>query len=219
MIATEEQRPGVTPTTGRDAPKRTTGRLILGSVLIVVGLLWTAERAGWIELSATAVLALATMIVGCSLMALARSGGHTGLSVFGISLAVATALTAAAPLEGFQGGVGDRTIQVNTAADLKSDYDLSAGSLVLDLSELTWEGDVDPVEVNVGLGELVVYVPDDVAVKVRARSGAGDVTVFDQTGEGLFVDERYASPDFDSAARRITIEANVFLGSVEVTDQ
>ncbi len=193
-------------------------RLVIGLAFIVIGLLWGAERAGLIEISATAVLAAATLIVGIALVVGSRHRELPNLIVVGFVFTLLTAATAAAPLEGFQGGIGEVTIEVAEAAELDEEYDLGIGSLTIDLSRLDGDGTVNDLVVNVGIGEATIIVPSDVDVVVRSRAGVGKVTLFGQTAEGIGVDQQYSSPEAGSA-RQLTIEANVFLGTVEVVDR
>ena len=207
------------PPTPQVAARSNAGQVILGGVLVLVGLLWAAERADWVDLSATAVMALATVTIGVALMIRSFDGDHPGLIVFGFVTAALTALTAAAPFEGFQGSIGNRTVEVARVADLEADYELGAGSLVIDLRRLDWRQELDKVTVNVGIGELLVRVPPDVAVDVEARAGAGTVTILDEpSAEGILVDQTFKSADSNDEDRRLRIEANVLVGTVEVSD-
>lgn len=195
-------------------------RLVGGFALIAVGLLWSAERAGWLNVTATAVLATATLIVGIGLIVGSRHEEHPNLIALGFVLTLLTAATASASLEGLQGGVGDRSIAVVDPADLDTDYEQGVGSLVLDLRELELNEPVADLHLNVGVGELTVLLPTDTAIDVRARATIGEVTIPDRAtgGLGVGVDERFQSTDFASSERRLTIEANVFIGSVEIEE-
>ncbi len=212
--------PGPTPDHDHHRPPRRFDEgAIVGAVLVVVGILWGAERAGWLDLSATAVLALATCAVGVAAVVRSFDGEYPGLITVGIVLAVIAALTAAAPFEGFQGGIGDRTIAPETAADLGTDYELGAGRMVVDLRDLDDLASAQELELNVGFGELIVHVPPGMAVAVEAEAGAGDVVLFGRTSDGVFVHDESRTPGFDQATGRLHIEANVLFGTVEVTDR
>lgn len=197
----------------------TTPQLVTGGVMILIGLLWLLERTGAVDLNATAVLAIGTMIVGISLMVLARRGPHTGLIVFGTALGLITLLTATAPLEGFQGGVGDRSVEVTSVEDIEPDYNLSMGTLTVDVSELENLNGATSLSASVGMGELVVRVPEGIAIEVKARSGAGEVRIFDRSADGMGVNETYRSPGFADEADTLTLDVSVFLGTVEVTNE
>lgn len=192
---------------------------VIGAVLILIGLLWTGERAGWLDLSATAVLALATVAVGVAAVVRSFTREHPGLITVGIVLATITALTAAAPVEGFQGGVGDRVHEIDTVAELDSDYELGAGTMVVDLSQLDDLTGTEEVELNVAFGELIVRVPPDVVVEVEARVGAGEITLFGRTSDGILVDDDHRAAAPDDPGPGLRIDANVLFGTVEVTDR
>ncbi|CAN5844423.1 hypothetical protein BH23ACT4_BH23ACT4_05870 [soil metagenome] len=197
----------------------TTAQLLTGGVLVLIGLLWLLERTGVVDFTATTVFAIATMVVGIALMALARRGAHTGLIIFGTSLGLLGLLTAAAPLEGFQGGVGDRVVEITTVDDIKPDYNLSMGTLTIDLTDLAdFQGEAT-LNASVGMGELVVRVPPNVGIEVTARSGAGEVEIFGQQVDGMGVDEMYRSPGFEDMEDTLFLDIAVFLGRVEVTNE
>lgn len=208
-----------TETAPPEGRRRPTAQLVAGGALVLIGLLWLLERAGVADLGVTTVLALATILVGLALMALARERPHSGLIVFGTVLAVLALLTAVAPLRGFQGGVGERVVEVSAVADLQSDYNLAMGSMTIDLSSIDEVGSPSRIRASVGLGELVIVVPAGVSLEVRGRAGAGEVVILEQSAAGLGIDETYRSPGFEEGAPGVVIDLAVFLGSVEVSEQ
>lgn len=195
------------------SPSRPAGRVAIGVMLVVVGGLWMADRLEWFDVKAELVLPLLVLAVGVALVALSFEGDHPGLVVLGVVLALFTLLTSIAPTEGFRGGIGDRTHNIGSVLELESPYRLGIGSMTLDLRDLAVEGIVD-VEADVGLGELIVRVPEGVAVDVEARSGAGEVSVFGQRSDGVDVDRTFTTPG--DASDRLVIDVGVFMGQVEV---
>ena len=192
-------------------------QVIGGGVLVLIGSLWLLERTGTIDLSVTAVLGLATMLVGVSLMLLANRDPHGGLIVFGTILAVVTLVTAIAPFEGFQGGLGDRTHVVSSVGDIQSDYNVAAGTLTIDLREIGDWQPATPLTASVGMGELVIRLPDSVEVEVAARVGAGEVEILGRGVDGVMIDESYRTPGFEPGSEGLVLELDVFAGRVEVT--
>jgi hypothetical protein len=193
--------------------------LVAGGVLILIGALWLLERTGAVDLNATTVLALATLLVGLALMVLSREGSHAGLVVLGIILVVITGLTALAPVEGFQGGVGDRRVEVSRASDIASSYEVAMGTLTIDLTGVADQGNLGTLTARVGMGEMVIRVPDDMGVEVRADVAAGEVDLFGESVGGVGVEETRRSPGFEEAEQQLVIHAEVFMGRVEVTDR
>lgn len=187
-------------------------------MLVLIGVLWLLERIGALDISVTAVLALATVVIGVSLMLLARDGPHVGLIVLGSVLALAAWITAVAPFEGFQGGIGDRTVVVDTVDAIRPDYNVAMGKLTLDLREMEEISATTSVSASVGMGELIVRVPEDTIVAVEASVGAGQIQIFDRVVDGVGLDETFRSAGFDASTGHLTLDLQVFTGRVEVTD-
>ncbi|HJQ76471.1 MAG TPA: LiaF domain-containing protein [Acidimicrobiia bacterium] len=194
-------------------------QMVGGGVLVLIGILWLLERTGALDISVTAVLGLSTMVVGISLMLLAREGPHVGLIVFGTLLAFVTLVTAAAPLEGFQGGVGDRTVAVSSVEDIRADYNLAMGTLTIDLRDIEDLGASTRLTASVGMGELVVRVPADFEIDVEAGVGAGEIEILGRVIDGVGIDDTYESPGFEESDQRLFLDLEVFTGRVEVTDE
>lgn len=194
-------------------------QVVGGGVLVLIGLMWLFERTGVIDISVTAVLGLATLLIGISMMLLARDGSHVGLAVLGTILALLALLTAAAPFEGFQGGVGERVIEVTSADDIRPDYNLALGKLTLDLREIA---DLEPgstLTASVGMGELIVRVPTGIEFRVDGRVGAGELDILGETSGGIGIDESFETPGFESSSPGLTLDLQAFTGRVEVTDE
>jgi predicted membrane protein len=92
------------------------------------------------------------------------------------------------------------------------------GQLVVDLRETDLpKGDV-PLDVEVGIGEAYVIVPDDVCVATDADVGMGNVALFGRDHGG--VDVKYEdAPDAKPTATRLLLHADVGMGQVRVSDR
>jgi hypothetical protein len=194
-------------------------QIVGGGVLVFIGLLWLLERTGAVDVSVTAVLAMGTMVIGISLMLLAKDGPHVGLIVFGTLLALVTLVTAAAPFEGFQGGLGDRTVEISSVDDIRPDYNLAIGKLTVDLRNLDDLDTATQLTASVGMGELLVRVPEGTAIQVDASVGAGQIEILGRVTDGVDLDETYESPEFAGNSQSLALELQAFTGRVEVTDE
>jgi hypothetical protein len=201
-----EQRP-----TDPTAPLPT-GRLVLGGILVLVGVLWLLDVAGVTELRWRVILPAALTIVGLALLATARRGGHGGLIAAGIVLSALVLASSAVP--GFSpiAGVGDRTERPSALAPTETSYDLAMGSLTVDLSDVEDPPDGAEVDVSVGMGELIVVLPTDVGADVRARAGMGEVNIVgaSQGGVGVSVTEEVPGDPV------LVLNLSVGMGKVEV---
>ena len=213
-------RPSTEPTVTTKVPtRRSLSQVVGGGVLTLIGLLWLLERSGAIDVSVTAVLALGTVIIGISLMLLARDGPHIGLAVLGTLLALVTLLTAAAPFEGFQGGIGNRTFEVSSVDDIRPDYNQALGQLTLDLRGIENLNAPTRVTASVGMGELVVRIPEGTLIQVDAAVGASQIEILGRMIDGVDIEETYESPGLAESSKHLSLELQAFTGRVEVTDE
>jgi hypothetical protein len=181
-----------------------------GLAMIAVGALWLLSLVG-VPIRWELLLPGALTVVGVLVLARPRGVG-SGLIGLGVVLLVLTLVTSILPGTP-PVSAGDRTHTVSDVADLRDDYRLGAGTLVLDLGDLAF---TEPTEVaaRVGMGELVVVVPEDVRVEGRARAGMGEVEIFGDANGGV-------APvvDLDDGAANaplLTLDLQVGLGQIEV---
>jgi len=192
-----------------------TGRLLAGVVLVVLGAAWLLEILGAVEVPWDVVLPGGLILIGAVLLLNARSAsGQGGLIATGIVLTVVLALGSAIDFP-ISGGVGERREVPTSAAQLEEGYRLAVGQLTVDLTELSSDGQSRGdlrMRARVGIGQLVVIVPEDLPVRVEARAGLGNVRVFGTEGSGFDV-ERTADRGTDA---RLELVLSVGLGQVEV---
>ena len=159
----------------------------LGVLLAAAGALALLQAVGvdvrWdVALAVGAIGAGVAFVAG---VALRRRTG--GLVVVGLVLATLAIAVSAVDVR-LEGPIGTRVYTPVETSDLKRDYDISMGDLRLDLSNAALaEGDTE-VDANVGIGELTVIVPEDVALDVDASASAGQVTVFGRSESGVDAD-------------------------------
>ncbi|WP_328719840.1 PspC domain-containing protein [Streptomyces sp. NBC_00247] len=170
-----------------------------------------------------AVAALAVLGVG---LLVASFFGRTGFGTLVFALLVAGVLAAATVLPRDIGTTWARTEwRPVTAAALEPSYDIGAGTARLDLSGLDVPlGTTLATRVEAGAGRVVVVVPQDATVRVRAEVGLGDVTLpGDPAGQDIDIapDRRttrtLAPPEGADLAGTIELRLEVGLGQVEVT--
>jgi hypothetical protein len=189
--------------------------VLVGALLILVGIGWLLD-AGGVEVPWRAILPAALIAVGLACVAGAFRGRQNALMVVGVVLMVVLSVAAAADWDldvPLAGGVGDRAEQPTTPADLTT-YELGVGSLQVDLRQLQVPAGTTMVEARVGVGELAVEVPGGVSVEVVARSGLGEVQVFDQREGGLAT--RIDTTSEAGGDRRLRLDVRVGLGEVRV---
>src|SRR5215207_6186449 len=190
--------------------------LIPIALLIGIGvLLWRAAGGappsgdpGRIIARAAIALVIGIAAVGgfAGVFMLAAVGGGTTLAVL--------AIVAAADVE-VDGGVGDRHYRPATAQELRPEYQLGMGELVVDLRDVDLPAATTRMRVEVGIGHTVVRVPEDACVSSAVKVGAGQATVLDRGSGGLDVDfAQAAAPTGDSP--RLQLDGQVGIGAFEV---
>lgn len=196
------------------------GPLIWGTILIVVGAGWLLAALDVATVPWRAMLAAILIIVGVATLAGAASrGAPGGLFGAGVTLSIILALLSTAssafslPLSG---GFGDRSFQP-TNSTLEAEYNMLAGQMVIDLGEVTFPEGETRLGVNVTFGRIEIRrIPDDVAVSVEGAATAGQLQLLDSRWEGVGISENTSDPGFDTASRRLIIDARVGFGQVEV---
>ncbi len=86
------------------------------------------------------------------------------------------------------GGIGERDYRPASAAQIRDRYELGMGSLTVDLRDTRLPDGPTNVTLDVGVGEGVVVVPENVCVASRADVGAGSVQIFDRESAGIDVE-------------------------------
>jgi predicted membrane protein len=138
------------------------------------------------------------------------------MMVVGVALTVVLSVAVAADWDlgvPLAGGVGDRTERPATPAELTT-YELGAGDLLVDLRQLQVPPGTTAVEARVGVGELVVEVPDGVSFQVVASSGLGEVQVLGEQEGG--VANRVDATVEAGGDRRLELDLRVGIGQVRV---
>jgi hypothetical protein len=113
------------------------------------------------------------------------------------------------------GGVGEREYRPATMSELRDHYAVGIGGLDVDLTDLELPSGRTNLDIDVGLGEAVVYVPDGTCVTSDVEIGAGASDIFDRDNDG--VDVSFAQAATPPAGRPVLhIDAEVGVGVLEV---
>jgi phage shock protein PspC (stress-responsive transcriptional regulator) len=217
--------------------------ILAAGVLGLIGFLVPASAGIW-----GVILGVSLAILGIGMLIGTRYGRARWLLWLAIPLAFITFATvtasnfvasnpnwdrwtAGADGDGQWGGltIGDRTWQVTPAdvADSPLEFRLSAGTAVLDLTELTAIGDSEPgkprqrveVDAGVGVGELIVVVPDDMQLDMTGTVDIGQIDLpgtAPTDGDDLNVDTTITPLADGQPAYIVTLDAAIGAGNLEV---
>ncbi|HEY3184042.1 MAG TPA: PspC domain-containing protein [Gaiellaceae bacterium] len=110
-------------------------------------------------------------------------------------------------------GIGERSYHVGSAANLRDRYELGIGELDLDLSNLTLPKGETRVDAHVGIGELRIVAPPDVAVRYDTEANYGDVVAFGEEAHGH---KNGLEGENGTGDRVLVVHASVGAGEVDL---
>jgi phage shock protein PspC (stress-responsive transcriptional regulator) len=176
---------------------------------------------GIIDVSGTVVPhaaypALAMSLTGAMLLLGAFWGRAGGLILIGLITAAAT--LGATATDNYDART--LTYTPTSSAEVRDSYEMDAGELTLDLSQVRDVEGLDGRELTIdgGIGEIEVIVPDGMDVTASATTGVGDVSVFGEHDDGFDVTrENSLNGGSDVPQMNITIDHGV--GQVTVREQ
>ena len=185
------------------------GILVLCAVVFFAGLVAAAAGPDWL-VPALVLAAGAAIVAGAFLKPI------RWLVLPAVALALASGAIAASGID-FDGGVGDVEYRPASTIDLRDRYELGMGELVVDLRHTRLPAGDVPLELDLGVGEARVIVPDDVCVATSADIGIGNVRLFGSDNGGIDVDFEEL-PDAAPDVTRLVLDAEVGMGEVRVED-
>ena len=209
--------PAAVPATKVRTRSRRRGRRSL--VLPVVGALFVgAGVLGLMDASDSYDVAIAAGLatVGGAIALGAVVGRRVGrLLPFGAVLLAAGAVAAASPV-GLSAGIGGKAERPVDTTQLERSYEFGIGDFTVDLTDLALPSGTTRVDVELGIGDLLVRVPEHTALEIDARAGAGQVTVLGESDDGTGAEERAVVQGSTPAAPVLELDADVGFGHVAV---
>ena len=133
----------------------------------------------------------------------------------GVVLAAAFAVTAVSPAS-LSAGLGNKRERPADAAQLERSYEYGIGNFTLDLRDVALPQGTTKVDANLGIGNLVVRVPEGAALDIDAHAGAGKVDVLHETSDGTDVDDHVIAKNSSPSAPRLELKVDVGFGHLEV---
>jgi phage shock protein PspC (stress-responsive transcriptional regulator) len=171
-------------------PRGPLGWYVLAAMLGAIGVLAIVQNVGQLDVELGQFFGVALLLLGIGLVVGAWWGHARLLILLGLLLlplgVVASFVTA--PIEG---GFGDQTFAPVSRGELREEYRLVGGRMVLDLTQL--RAGLDPIQLNasVAVGQLVVIVPPAGSLDVQVTVGGGVVRFLDTYQEGTSLTDHY----------------------------
>ena len=186
---------------------------VIAGLLVAIGLLAIVSRVAKVEVEAGQFFGAALAVLGIGLVVGAWWGRARILILLALLLlpVAVTASFVTAPLEG---GIGDVRYAPATVAELRAEYRLMGGRMVLDLTDLSVTSQTIQIAASVAVGELVVILPQGASVELHARVGAGAAAVFGSRDSGTSLDSRYVRRRLHTPTFILDLESGI--GEVQV---
>ena len=162
-------------------PKRRRGRSLVGSLTVAALLVYTGgavvlDRVDAIEVDIGVYFAIAVAITGAGLLASAFVRPARGLILAGVVLSAPLLLFTGAELP-WGSGVGEVRVTVTDIDELQDEYRHGVGKLVVDLRGLEPDGTVRSLDLSRSVGDMDIYVPDNIRTTADVNVGAGSMRV------------------------------------------
>lgn len=188
------------------------GLYVLGLTLLAVGTLAAIDAQPATELLPGLYAGVALAVIGLGLVVGAWLGRARWLILIGILIvpfAIAMSFVKV-PLDGEWGA--QRAAPVD-ATDIPAEYRLSGGSLTVDLTELPRSTAEQHVAASVGMGRLLVILPEGARAEVTCEVGAGTSELFGEFREGTGLVYELSR---DGRGSPFVLDLEAGLGSIEV---
>ncbi len=162
------------------------GRITFGVMLISLGVLAILDNIEMLDIQADPrhYMALAVTVLGLGLIVGGFIGRARWLILVGV-LAVPTLMFSPVFEYSWNPEEFDLRVTPDTFAELEDGYSLDVGNIMIDLTELPWDGQVVELDVSVDAGNIEVVLPADVGLVGRASLDVGQVTAPGQSSTGL----------------------------------
>ena len=204
------------PATARPPARPSLFAPVVGALLAASGLFGLLSVLGVYDIDLEVALAAGVLIVGGAVAIGAMTQRRVGGLVFlGLLLLAAFGVAAATPVP-ISAGAGEKIERPLTTAALQPSYDLGIGSLVLDLSRVELSSGTTSLDASVGAGELVITVPEGVALEIDAHAGVGELDIVGEREDGIDVDRTLTLSGTEPDSPLLQLEADVGFGSIEV---
>ena len=189
---------------------------VVGALLAAAGFFGLLAVLDVYDVDLAVALAVAVIGVGAAIafgaMTQRRVGG---LAFLGLVLLAAFAVAAVTPVS-ISAGLGEKNESPTTVTALDANYELGIGKLNLDLGDVPLPAGTTSIDANVGIGELIITVPEDVALEITAHAGIGDIDVLGARDNGIDSQRTISLPGSTPDAPVLDLEADVAIGQVQV---
>lgn len=196
-------------------PKSVLGRLTFGLMILGLGVLALLSNMAMVPIEAEPrhYVALAVTILGLGLIVGSVWGRARWLILLGVIL-VPTLLVS--PVLGLDWRESDFDVnhQPQTFANIQDHYAIDIGSMVIDLTELEWNGETVTISASVDAGTIEIWIPNTVGIAGTASVDVGRVTAAERSSSG--VGSPSLSFDEPGSLGTVILDVHVDVGAIDI---
>jgi phage shock protein PspC (stress-responsive transcriptional regulator) len=196
-------------------PRSVAGWVTVALALLAGGVAGVLDNFGVVNMTPTRTLALMLTVVGAGLLVTSVWGRAGWLILVGVLLLPVVAATSVLNDLPVAGQTGDRVERPRTLAEVRPGYQLAAGNLTIDLSQVRFGSRPTAVDAKVSAGEIRVLVPAGQPVTVHATAGAGEIRSFGRRDSGFQVRSDVSSGRSERLGQ-LVLDLRVGVGSITV---
>jgi len=97
------------------------------------------------------------------------------------------------------------------------DVEMGFGDLEVNLTKANFSDRENVIHLALGFGDIKVWMPSEIKVKVSASCGAGDIDVLGKSADGLGKSVDYLDEGYDSVQKRLKIFAKIGFGDIKIS--
>ncbi|MDE0189058.1 MAG: PspC domain-containing protein [bacterium] len=196
------------------------GRAVVGVAVLALGVLGLLDEViPGFHPDLHHYVALALGVIGLGVAVGAWFGRPAGLVILGVVLIPVLLLSRLAAAGGADitsiefGSAGQVLHRPASVEDIRETYELGVGGLIIDLRDIDFAGSTVTMAAEVGIGELVVRLPEGVAAEVSGEVGMGSLEVgdWDRGGIGVEADLR-----LEGSGGTLILDSEVGIGGIEI---
>ena len=211
-----------TPPSAREASFL--GRVSVGFAVLALGVLGLFDSAvPGFHPQFRHYMALLVAVTGVGLVVGAWFGRTGGLTVLGVVLLPILVLSPLpevvvdqrSSIDFHFSSVSQAHHRPGTVEEMLDEYEMGFGSLLIDLRDVDFAGHTVATRADVGIGEILVRVPEGVSADVSGRVGIGTLQVGDQEQGGIGVE---GDLRLEGTEGKLVLDADIGIGQI-VVDQ
>ena len=208
--------PPPAPPPARPRRRSILGRLTFAALLLTLGVMAALDAANLTRPELSDYIAAVVIVAGGGLLIGALWGRSYGLIALGLIMLPVLALTTLVRIP-FQGEIGEQRYEPTLVSGV-AEFEMAIGEMTVDLRQVA-RGEAVTVQADLGIGELIVLLPDDRTAVVDAEVGIGAV---DASGQGqnfeeggIALDRRFVF-DGDTGGDPLQVSAETGIGVVTI---